>query len=154
MCFRSLFFYALVYMPGYVLAQGTFSRYVAYFFLKEGLLMLEVMFILAGVSAFLISLRSVLNIRGYTSIFTVSSGILALIFAAAAYDMYSVILLAISLCLTLCSFLSMLRDNSRQKKRMKRYINSSDYKRRRAMYYETERHTDIERHFIKNDRTD
>ena len=116
--------------------------------------MLEVMFILAGVSAFLISLRSVLNIRGYTSIFTVSSGILALIFAAAAYDMYSVILLAISLCLTLCSFLSMLRDNSRQKKRMKRYINSSDYKRRRAMYYETERHTDIERHFRKNNRTD
>lgn len=106
---------------------------------------MEVIFILAAVLSFLTSLKSVLNTRGYSSILTVSSGILALTLAAIAYDMYSVLLLAISLCLTVFSWVCMLHDKSKQKKRMKRYINSSECRRR------SERQKDIERLFNRTD---
>ena len=115
---------------------------------------LEVMFILAGISAFLISLRSVLNIHGYSGILTVASGIIALIFAVMAYDMYSVICLAISLCLTVFSCICMFHDRSEHRKRIKKYMNIADYERRRTMYHEADRQIEIERHFRKNDRTD
>ncbi len=115
---------------------------------------MEVMFILASVSAFITSLRAVLNIRGYTSTRTAASGIIALIFAVVAYDMYSVICLVLSLCLTVFSWICMFRDRSEHRRYMKRYINSSDYKRRLAIYREAEKQVEIERLFRKIDRTD
>ena len=114
---------------------------------------MEVMFILAGVSAFLTSLRSVLNVHGYSSTLTVASGIMALILAVVAYDMYSVICLAFSLCLTVCSWVCMFRDKSEHRRQINRYINSSEYKRRLAMYREAEKQIEIERLFRKIDRT-
>ena len=74
---------------------------------------MEVMFILAGVSAFLTSLRSVLNIHGYSGTFTVASGITALILSVAAYEMFSVVCLAFSLCLTVFSWICMFHDRSK-----------------------------------------
>ena len=115
---------------------------------------MEVMFILAGIFAFLISLRSVLNIHGYSSTLTVASGILALILAAAAYDTYSVICLVVSLCLTIFALICMFHDRSKNRKRIKRYMNSLDYKRRQAMYRAAEKQIEIERLFRKIDRTD
>ena len=115
---------------------------------------MEVMFILAGVISFLTSLKCVLNIKSYSRTLTVVSGIAGLVFAAFAYDMYSVILLVISLCLTVFTWVCILRDREEYARNMKRYISSADYQRRRAMYAEAEKQLEIERLFGKIDRTD
>lgn len=130
MCFRSFIFYALVLMCRELLLHSEYFRHII--FLEGRVILMEIMFILAGVISFLTSLRCVLNVRVYSHLITIISGVSALAAAAFAYDMYSPVLLAVSLCLTMFSWLCMSRDRQEYMKRIKKYT-------RRMAIYQIER---------------